>query len=47
LPIVVEIVDEPDKVQKFLPELDGLVTEGMITLEKVNIIAYRHDPGSS
>lgn len=47
LPIVVEIVDQADKIQDFLPELDGLVTEGMITLEKVNIIAYRHDLADS
>lgn len=42
LPIVVEIVDEPDKIAAFLPELDRMVTEGMVTLEKVHVIAYRH-----
>jgi len=42
LPIVIEVVDKPDKIEKFLPGLDEMVTEGMITLEKVHIIAYRH-----
>jgi len=42
LPLVIEIVDEVEKIQKFLPELDGMVDEGMITVEKVHIIAYRH-----
>jgi PII-like signaling protein len=41
LPMVIEIVDQADKVQAILPELDKMVSEGMITLEKVNIIAYR------
>ena len=41
LPMVIEIVDQADKIQAILPELDKMVGEGMITLEKVNIIAYR------
>lgn len=44
LPIVVEIVDQADRVQEFLPELDELVTKRMMTLEKGHIIAYRHEP---
>jgi hypothetical protein len=43
LPIVIEIVDKPEQIQEILPILDEMVTEGMITLEKVNIIAYRHN----
>lgn len=41
LPIVVEIVDRPERIDAFLPLLDEMVREGMITLEKVHIIAYR------
>ncbi|MBI3271573.1 MAG: DUF190 domain-containing protein [Planctomycetes bacterium] len=44
LPIVVEIVDKAERIQSILPELDRMVTEGLITLESVHIIAYRHDP---
>lgn len=43
LPIVVEIVDKSEKIQAFLPELDKMVDEGMITIEGVKIIAYRHN----
>ena len=43
LPIVVEIVDRPDRIQAFRPVLDAMVDEGMITLEEVHIVAYRHN----
>lgn len=43
LPIVIEIVDETDKIESFLPELDGMVLEGMVTIEKARVITYRHD----
>lgn len=43
LPIVIEIVDKPERIQTILPALDRMVTEGLITLEKVHIIAYRHN----
>ena len=43
LPIVIEIVDEADRIASFLPILDPMIEEGLITLEKVQVIAYRHD----
>ena len=43
LPIVIEIVDRAEKIQSILPALDRMVTEGMMTLERVQVIAYRHD----
>ncbi|HZI95327.1 MAG TPA: DUF190 domain-containing protein [Patescibacteria group bacterium] len=42
LPIVIEIADKPERIQAILPLLDTMVVEGMMTLEKVHIIAYRH-----
>jgi PII-like signaling protein len=42
LPVVIEIVDKDERVERFLPELDRMVGEGMITLEKVRVLAYRH-----
>lgn len=42
LPIVIEIVDREDKVRSILPRLDQMVTEGLVTLERVQIISYRH-----
>ena len=41
LPIIIEIVDSEEKINKFLPYLDEMVKEGLITLEKVNVIMYR------
>jgi PII-like signaling protein len=41
LPIVIEIVDTAEQVDAILPVLDEMVTEGMVTLERVEIIAYR------
>jgi hypothetical protein len=46
LPIVVEIVDAADKIETFLPELDNLIGEGLVTLEKVRVITYRHNSGA-
>lgn len=43
LPIVVEIVDHAEKLQTLLPFLDDVVTEGMITIEEVRILKYRHN----
>ena len=40
LPMVVEIVDSLEKIEGFLPVLDDLVPEGLVTLEKVRIIRY-------
>jgi PII-like signaling protein len=40
LPIVIEIVDREDKVDAFLPAIDALVTEGLVTLEAVRIVRY-------
>ena len=41
LPIVIEIVDKKEKIDAFLPELDSLIQEGLVTTEKVQVIFYR------
>ncbi|MCP4611634.1 MAG: DUF190 domain-containing protein [Planctomycetes bacterium] len=47
LPIIIEIVDEPEKIEALLPELDKMITEGLVTLEKIRVIAYRYNsPGN-
>lgn len=43
LPIIIEIVDSDEKISAFLPHLDAMVKEGLITLEKANVIMYRPD----
>ena len=44
LPIVIEIVDTAEKIQNFLPLLDEMVVDGMVTLEKVQVVTYRASP---
>lgn len=41
LPIVVEIVDTEVHIQNFMPHLDTMVQEGLVTLEKANVVMYR------
>lgn len=41
LPILIEIVDSEERINAFLPHLDEMVKEGLITLEKANVIMYR------
>ena len=45
LPIVIEMVDSEEKINKFLTHLYEMVKEGLITIEKVNVIMYRGDSG--
>jgi PII-like signaling protein len=40
LPVLIEIVDSPDRVQVLLPILDEMVQEGLVTLEKVRVLRY-------
>lgn len=47
LPMVIEIVDTPEKIAAFLPELDNWIQEGLATLERVRVIIYRHDAAVS
>lgn len=42
LPVIIEIVDTEEKIKLILPFLDERVTEGLITMEKVQVIRYRH-----
>jgi PII-like signaling protein len=43
LPMVVEIVDQPERIAAFLPDLDAMIGEGLVTLERVRVITYRHE----
>jgi uncharacterized protein len=40
LPVAVVIVDTPERVREFLPQLDDLAIEGLVTLDEVEIIRY-------
>ncbi len=41
LPIIIEIVDSEEKVQQFLPRLDPMIADGLVTLEKAEVLVYR------
>ncbi|MGE5158883.1 MAG: DUF190 domain-containing protein [Gemmatimonas sp.] len=40
LPLLIEIVDAEDKINAFLPSLDAMMSSGLITLEKVQVLQY-------
>jgi len=40
LPLVIEIVDAEDRINSFLPVLEGMMTSGLVTLEKVQVLQY-------
>ncbi len=41
LPIIIEIVDSEEKINRFLPHLDTMVRDGLITMEDANVVFYR------
>jgi PII-like signaling protein len=41
MPMVIEIVDGLEKIDAFLPVLDEMISDGLVTLEKVRVIQYR------
>ncbi len=42
LPVVIEIVDSTEKIQAFLPDLDRMMDEGLVTVERAKVLVYRH-----
>jgi PII-like signaling protein len=45
LPVLIETVDQEDRIRAILPELDEMVGDGLITLERVEVVAYRASSG--
>ncbi|MBL7845735.1 MAG: DUF190 domain-containing protein [Cyclobacteriaceae bacterium] len=43
LPLVIEIIDTEVNIKKIMPFLDEVVKEGLITLEELTVIKYRHN----
>ena len=41
LPMVIEIVDQREKLDAFMPHVDEMVRDGLVTLEPVQVIHYR------
>src|SRR3954465_6440760 len=47
LPMIVEIVDAKEKIDELMPHIDEMVQEGLVTLERVQVIKYRAYPAES
>lgn len=47
LPLIVEIVDAKEKIDAFMPYIDEMVQEGLVTIEPVEVIKYRANELSS
>jgi PII-like signaling protein len=45
LPIVIELVDSSEKIEAFLPVIDTMIDSGLVTLERAEVVEYKHDPG--
>jgi PII-like signaling protein len=41
LPIVIEVIENAERIEKMLPQLDEMIGGGLVTLEKVRVILYR------
>ena len=41
LPMVIEIVDSREKVEDFLPQLDAMITDGLVTLEPIKVLQHK------
>lgn len=41
LPLVIEIVDSKERIDGFLPHLDAMMADGLVTLERVQVLKYR------
>ena len=41
LPMVIEIVDSAEKIDGFLPTLNEMITDGLVTLERVKVLQYK------
>jgi len=40
LPLAIVIVDAPEKIRAFIPQLDELIAEGLVILDEVSVIKY-------
>jgi uncharacterized protein len=41
LPVVIEVVDRAERIEAVIPKLDAMIADGLVTLERVEVVAYR------
>ena len=44
LPMIIEVVDSQENIDRVMPAIDNIVNEGLVTLEKVNVVRYAPKP---
>jgi PII-like signaling protein len=44
LPIVIEVADTAERIEEIMPRIDEMVSDGMVTLERVEVVTYRAQP---
>jgi PII-like signaling protein len=44
LPVVIELVDNREKIEAFLPVIDGMIDSGLVTLERAEVVDYWYNP---
>jgi uncharacterized protein len=47
LPVAIIVVDVPERVRAFLPQLDGLIGEGLVTVDPVEVVRYAGGPAEA
>jgi len=47
LPVIVEIIDDEDKIDRFLEKYDDVIQEGLITMHTVEVLRYKHSKNNS
>lgn len=45
LPIVIQVIDREERIRSFLPVIDELVKEGLVTVQDVDVVIYRAEEG--
>lgn len=45
LPVIIELIDTPEKIHGFKNFLDQTMKEGLVTIEEVKVVFYRHNEG--
>jgi uncharacterized protein len=46
LPLLIEIVDDKDKIDRFVEILNGMMSSGLVTLQTVQVVRYGQSPAS-
>jgi PII-like signaling protein len=44
LPIVIEVADTAERIEAIMPRIDEMVSEGMVTIERIEVVSYRAQP---